>query len=242
MDVNARDQHFADRFWFLVFIVLLLSVTTGISQIIYPPGQINADIRPGGLVVPINYASKTDNRGEEYVNNEWHQGTIILLTGDSIHHYPLKYNLTTGAIEVKTKDAVKVVPLNEVRRFYWRENGQRSDFINSSGYSMIGTPFVGYLQLLSEGTVNLFKKAQLTVQKANYRPELDVGSSEAKIIREDVYYVARGTDIFELKKKSRNHVYDFFRQHRAKVKKYAQQQGWQPKQEEDLIKIVEYYN
>lgn len=237
---TLRQQIISNANRLLTASIMVFFTSNGIGQVIYPPGRIDATIRAGGLVVPINYESKIEKNREEYISDEWNQGTIVLLTDDSIHHYPLKYNLMTDAVEVKTEHVVKVVPLSDVRRFYWVQNGQRQDYINSSGYTMTGTPFVGYLQLLSEGAVNLFKKIYLNIQKANYRPELDVGSPEDKIVREEIYFVARGTNIIELKR--RNSVYDFFKQHRAKVKKYAQQNKLQPKREEDLIDIVEYYN
>ena len=229
--VNARC--------FLLTATLLMSATDSISQIIYPPGRINAHMRSGGLVVPINYVSKTEKEREQYISDQWNEGTIILLTGDSIHHYPLKYNLTTDAVEVKAKNAVKLVPLDQVQRFYWVEKGQRFDYINSSGYTIGTTPLAGYLQLLSEGPLNLFKKTFLSVQKANYRPELDVGSPEDRIIRKQIYYVARGTNMLEVKPKN---IYAFFKQHRADIKKYAKRNNLQPKREKDLIAMVDYYN
>ena len=227
--------------YFLVIPIMLTIITESSGQIIYPPGYINMDIRSGGLVVPINnYLSKDGSGGEEYVSNQWSQGTIVLRSGDSISNYPLKYNLVTDAVEVKTDQTVKVVPIADVQQFYWFNNGQPVDFINGSGYTMGGTPLNGYFQLLVKGTTNLFKKTYLSVQKANYRPELDVGSPEDKVVREDSYYLARGKSIMEIKNRKR--VYDYFKQHRADVKKHAQQQEWNPKREEDLAAIVRYYN
>lgn len=221
------------------FLLLPLSVTSGIAQVIYPPGYINMNTQAGGLVVPVNYASKSANDQEQYIDDRWNEGTIVLLTNDSIHRYPLKYNLVTDVVEVKTERAVKVVPLKDTQRFYWVDDGQRSEFINGSGYTMGGTPLVGYLQLLSEGPLNLFKKTFLSVQRANYRPELDVGNRDDKIVREDVYYVARGQHIVEIKPRR---VFKFFKQHQTEVRKYAKQNRLRPQEEADLVAIVDYYN
>lgn len=226
----------------LFSILLVLTVTAPLSaQIIYPPGYVNMNLQSGGLVVPINnYMSKDESDRELFIDDQWNEGTIVLLSGDSINHYLIKYNLATEAIEVKTNQAIKVVPLGDARLFYWFENGQRFDFINGNGYSTDDTPRTGYLQVLAEGDINLFKKTHLSVQKANYRPELDVGSPEDKVVEEEVYYVARGKSIMRIKNKKK--VYDFFKQHRTEVKKHAQRQGWNPKREADLVAIVSHYN
>ena len=222
-----------------IIVIFLLFSLGGYAQVLYPPGYINMNIKSGGLVIPVDYRSKEGSQRDQYVSPQWNQGTIMLLTGDSIHGYPLKYNLTTGEVEVKTQQAIKVVPLREVKRFSWLEDGRPTRFINSGGYTIEGVPLVGYLQLLSEGSLNLFKRTFLSVQRANYKPELDVGSPEDKLIREDVYYVAKGSDIIKVKGKK---IYNFMEGHRASVKQHAKQNGLYPKEEQDLIKIVDYYN
>ena len=206
---------------------------------IYPPGYVGVSVQSGGIVVPIDYVSKSDGSQEQYVDDQWNEGIIVLLTNDSIRGYPLKYNLTTDAVEVKTESAVKVVPYSDILRFHWVDDEQRYDFINGSGYKTGGVPLNGSLQLLSEGALNLFKKTFLSVQKANYRPELDVGSQEDKVVREEVYYVARGKHIIEAKPKK---IFSFFKQHQAEVKQYAKQNALRPRHEGDLIEIVNYYN
>ena len=236
--IYLRSQPGSLCLFFIISVVL--PSTQSVAQVLYPPGRIDVSTQSGGLVVPIHYPSKTEGRQDQYISDSWHTGTLLLLNGDSIHQYPLKYNLTTQTVEVDVKGVVKVVPLTEVRQFYWIERGKRADYINGSGYTMTGEPLRGCMQLLCEGKVSLFKRPFLKIQKANYRPELDVGSVENKAIREHTYYLARGRDILEVKNKS--DVYDFFRQHRATVRKYAREQNLHPKEQEDFVTIVEYYN
>ena len=227
--------------YFLVILPLLTLVAESSGQIIYPPGYINMNVQSGGLVVPINnYSPKSEDQGEDYISDRWNQGSIVLLTGDTIRNYPLKYNLLTRNVEVKTEQMVKVVPIDDVRQFYWLDNGQRLTFINGSGYTMGGTPIVGSYQVLAEGALNLFKKYHLTVQKANYRPELDVGFTENRLIKEVKYFVATGKNLYELKNGKK--VFDHFRQHRPTMKRFAKREGLNPKREDDLIAIVQHYN
>ena len=224
------------------FAPIILAISTSVSaQVIYPPGYVNMNVQSGGLVVPINnYLSKNEEQGEDYITGRWNPGSIVLLSGDTIQNYPLKYNLLTRNVEVKTKQMVKVVPIGDVQQFYWLDNGQRLTFINGSGYTVGSTPMVGYYQVLGEGSLNLFKKYHLTVQKANYRPELDVGSTENRLIKTVKYFVATGKAIRELKNTKK--IYDHFKQHRSTVKKFAKNERLNPKREEDLIRIVQYYN
>ncbi len=192
-------------------------------------------------MIPINnYTSKSENDRALYLSDQWNQGIVVLLSGDSIVQYPIKYNLSTKNVEVKTKQAIKVVPLKDMRSFYWFDDGNRYDFINGSGYTTEALPYTGYFQVLIEGTVNLFKKTHLSVQKANYRPELDVGSPNDRVVKTEAYYLAQRRSVIELKR-SKN-VYGFFKQHRDEVKRYARKQKWNPKREEDLVAIVGYYN
>ena len=224
------------------FAPIILTITTSVSgQIIYPPGYINMNTQAGGLVVPINnYSNKSEDQREDYVSDRWNQGSIVLLTGDTIQNYPLMYNLLTRNVEVKTEQTVKVVPIDDVKQFYWLDNGQRLTFINGSGYTIGGAPVVGYYQVLAEGNLNLFKKHHLTVQKANYRPELDVGFTENRLIKTVKYFVATGKNLYELKNSKR--VFDHFRQHQHTIKKFVRREGLNPKREDDLITIVQYYN
>ena len=224
------------------FAPIIMTITiSGSAQIIYPPGYINMNIQSGGLVVPINnYSPKSDDQRESYISDRWNQGSIVLLTGDTIQNYPLKYNLSTRNVEVKTEQLVKVVPIGDVQQFYWLDNDQRLTFINGSGYTLGGAPVGDYYQVLAEGTLNLFKKHHLAVQKANYRPELDVGTAEDRLVKTVKYFIATGNALQELKNNKK--IFDHFRQHRATVKKFAKREDLNPKREDDLITIVQHYN
>ncbi len=224
------------------FAPIIMTISASVSaQIIYPPGYINMNVQSGGLVVPINnYSPKSEDQGEDYVSDRWNQGSIVLLTGDTIKNYPLKYNLLTRNVEVQTEPTVKVVPIDDVQQFYWLANGELLTFINGSGYTAGGAPVGDCYQVLAEGTLNLFKKHHLTVQKANYRPELDVGATENRLIKTVKYFVATGKSLQELKNNKK--IFDHFRQYRPTVKRFAKKEGLNPKREDDLIAMVEHYN
>ena len=53
-----------------LFPLLVLKLTDVAGQVIYPPGYINMNTQPGGLVVPVHYASKSIGDREEYVDDE----------------------------------------------------------------------------------------------------------------------------------------------------------------------------
>lgn len=195
----------------------------------------------GGSIQTMSIQSKPkETKGSYYYNSEWYTGTIKMFSGEMIQSYPLKYDMKMNQIDIKVNESVKFISIGAVKEITWlKPNGQSEILRNLSTYKNLEG--YGFLSILAEGNLSLFKKTELSLLDANYNAALDVGTQSDKYVKKEKYYIKKGDKIVQIKKKKKK-IIKIFNEKAEKVELYASENKLNFKDDPDLKKIFNYYN
>jgi hypothetical protein len=195
----------------------------------------------GGTMRTMNIQDKkSETEGSHYYNNDWYPGTVTLFSGEEIKDYPLKYDMKMNQVDIKVDELVKFISVGAVKEIKWKQSdGQVEILQNVSLYS--DYKGIGFFSVLAQGTIMLFKKTELTLLEANYNAAMDVGSENKKYVKKDKYYILKDGKVNEIKK-SKKKVTEILSDQSTKVEEFVDQNKLNVKDEQDLIRIFDYYN
>lgn len=183
---------------------------------------------------------KLEEKGSYYYNDYWQTGEIILISGDVIKDYPFKYDIKKNIIEIKVDDIIKVLSIGRVKEIIWVDKKGKIEVLRNTmlyeNYS--GT---GFFSILYEGKKSFLKKTFLKIIDPNYVNALDVGEQDKKIVKRDLYFVAEGNQVFSIKKK-RKQILKQLGEKADNVKNYADENNLNFKDDNNIVKIFNYYN
>ncbi|MFT3678527.1 MAG: hypothetical protein QM781_21705 [Chitinophagaceae bacterium] len=177
--------------------------------------------------------------GSPYLSENWMKGTIVTPAGTKFDGLRLKVDLIDNSViylNPKGEEMICVATLNKIAlrdtvtgKTYLLEN---TDVV--SGY----TGDKGWLELLSGGTLSLYKQTSKAVTESKA-----YGSSitEQRIRANEKYLVSIGGVITRIKKVKE--IADLVpADKRQKLLDQIEKEKWSGKRESDYIKAVEYYN
>jgi len=221
--------------------IIVIFITISLNVFAQNPNDEIIVMNGNGGIRTMNFKNKSKSiEGSYYYSEEWNAGTIKLFSGETIENYPLKYDLKLNQIDIKADNSVKVLSIGAIKEVIWtRKDGTIETFRNSSQYTNNNS--IGFFLFLTEGKISLLKKTELNVIESNYNPAMDVGSQSKKYVKKDKYYILIGDEI-TLIKKSKKKILKIFNDNADIVKKYAEENELDFKNDYDLSKIFNYYN
>ncbi len=195
----------------------------------------------GSAAVLEKYKTKTiETKGVYFYNEEWQYADIIMFSGDKLENFPVRYNLGKNILEIKSDDIVKVISIGQIKEIHFHDKHKNETLKNTVLYK--NNEGVGFFTVLSEGDKVLLKKTYLEVIEPNYVNALDVGEQERKIVQRAKYYTANKDNEVTQIKKNKRYVLKLLNDKAEDIKKYISQNKLSVKNENDLIKIFNYYN
>ena len=126
--------------------------------------------------------------GDVYLSNNWNQSKIQLYeNGKIISGFPVKYNLKSDVIEIKSKTGIKILTASKVKTFVILDSISQEEryFVNAMELRHDGTPLTGFLEVIVDGNTPLLKRTYLFEKEPTYNPALDVGSRDTKILKKE---------------------------------------------------------
>ena len=195
----------------LIFALLLSSATAALCQAAVPnniraTNTLDRLLDFDGLDTwDVLYTFPSDEKrvvvGDPYLNANWQKSTVLLSDDKLLEGYPVRYDIRSRELEVKSKYGIKVLEARRVKSYVSLDslNNSPKYFINSTRFKdEKGNVTEGFFEVLSDGKLPLFKSVSLEVRPANYRPELNMGSREDKILKKEKYYYMQNQNIFEV--------------------------------------------
>ncbi|WP_276374081.1 hypothetical protein [Chryseolinea sp. H1M3-3] len=183
--------------------------------------------------------------GDTYLDTHWKYSTILLYDKDKmIEGYPTRYDIYLDELEVKGKNGVKVLKGNNVKSFVWIDSLSRmpSFFVNGKEYkNEENVPYTGFFEVLTEGTLPLFKRTFIDIKKADYNIQFNVGSHDDKIIKKNEFYMLKDNHVIALPSSKKKLVLVFDDKSEA-IEKYIKDNNLASHKGEHLKLIFEYYN
>lgn len=143
--------------------------------------------------------------GDNYLNKNWNAATILLYQSETmIEGFPVKYDLKSDLIEIKTKSGIKILGCDKIKNLVWIDsiNAQPHYFVNASEFKKDGVESRGLLEVVVDGMLPLLKKTEIYVKKPTYNAALDAGSKDTKIFQKETFFYAREKNLFKIKNKS----------------------------------------
>lgn len=232
----------------LVLILCVLCMLNMSAQPISRLYQNRAEI----LVDYVNRSGGNNADIREYLDDEYigtPYGNPIFLLGNIYEdnklvasNYALRYNAMTDEIEVKEtlyEEDSESKSLSKSPELYAKIMNDLFIFVNAN--EVIGNS--GYFQVLHIGsTYNLYKK----IKKKYYPAKIAQNSFEkdklATFADKSVYYLVTQDGKFQEFGSSKNKKLKLFGSKQSEIKKYASNGRLDFEDENDLIKIVNYYD
>jgi len=185
-------------------------------------------------------AKKDADLNSIYLDDKWNWGSVMLKdTSKVILGYPIKYDILNGIIEIKSREGIKIIEDYKLNAFSWvDEKGKEFFFINSYEYNYDFSNKM--LRVLVDGPTKLFKEIRFVKQeKEIVRYGVQAPTSSVRKISN--YYLVddNGATLIHNKKKD---LLKYIDKKSDEVRNYVNKYNLRYSNDNDLIKILEYYN
>ncbi len=208
-------------------------------------GQSNSHIYGDGFNARAREIPFTpgETEGSYYLYQNWSPGMITMDDGEEVRDVFLKYDFQKRVLEIKTDTAYYSLNAHDTERFtiYDDEDQQFRQFVAAQDYQVDGTPLVGVLELLHEGTIGLVAKVSPKLIEANYSGALSGGSKSDKIVKEKEYFLVKNHQLIALPTKKKEAI-AVLQPFDSAIEQFMKKTRLKPKREEDLISIVQHLN
>ncbi len=193
--------------------------------------------------------AKPKTVGSIFLTDDWARGTLYMTSSRKLENQLFKYDIEQNQFLLKETEAkeadIKAIDGVIVLGFETDTEGRLSQYLSSinAGFLKSGAPLPGFAKVLVEGDLCLYHRKELYLQKANYNVALNVGEKEDKNVLRDAFYIRKkdGSELFPVKKNRKdNLIYFFDKQH--EVEAYIRRHNLKFTEEEDLVKLITYYN
>jgi len=183
-------------------------------------------------------------QGSEYLFDQWSKATMVVKLGthsQEISFDLVRYNVERDFVEVvhEGRPLVTEGKLLKVIELTDPQTGKVRRLVPIEGmakYSNEG--YTGLCELLADGPVKLIRHFRKELYEANYDVALDVGEKRDRLVHIENTFLVRG-GLF-LKVNGKKDVLDTL--HDADVKTLIKEEKLNLKEDEDLIRVVSYYN
>ncbi len=231
------------KYVFQVTIIILIVVQSSQAQVSRNEVTVLDEFtNPGGMLDELR-SPPPRTEGTTYIFDEWFKGTIYFKKGTILRDHKLKYDLDNNLLEIDSKYGIKVCPLILVKRFELKtEPNSTVNYVNLSTIKDRNDHLpVGVAQVLFDEGVQLLEYPYIYVKEPTYVAQLDMGHKNKKILIKKKKYIITPYGISEIKE-AKKKIPPLFKDKQEVVEKYVQQNGLNLKKNEDLIKLVEYYD
>lgn len=142
--------------------------------------------------------------GDNFLDKKWNRATILLYQSETmIEGNPVKYDIKSDVIEIKTNAGIKILNCDKVKNMVWRDSltSEPHYFINASEFKKDGVESRGLLEVIVDGTLPLMKKTEIYVKKPTYNAAMDAGSKDTKIFQKEVFLYSNDKNLLVIKNK-----------------------------------------
>lgn len=197
--------------------------------------------------------SKGTVQGDVYLDSAWHTAELFFYpevvrrydpeASDSVGGYKVRVEVVDYTVEFLIDNTVKAIEENAVKKLRWQTNNKVVKLVNTRQYS--GAEDVkGFYEILSEGQLTVLKYTRIQVIQPTFNVALNVGTKDAKLIQKPEYYYVKGTQSTTLTKfkPTKSALLDLMNNKKTSVEKYLKTNDLSLKEEQDLVKVLNFYN
>jgi hypothetical protein len=183
--------------------------------------------------------------GDTYLDAHWKTSSILLYENEKlIEGFPIRYDIKADEMEVKSKKGIKVLKGSKIKSFVWVDSVTKAPdfFVNAKDFkNESNVPYSGFFQVLTEGSLPLFKKTEIDIKKADYNIQFNVGSQDDKILKKSEFYALKDNQVIELPS-SRKKLVALFGDKSEAMEVFIKENDLSITKEDPLKIIFEHYN
>jgi hypothetical protein len=183
--------------------------------------------------------------GDTYLDIHWKNSSILLYESEKlIEGFPIRYDIRTDEVEVKSKSGIKVLNGVKIKSFVWVDSVTKAPdyFVNARDFkNESNAPYSGFFQVLTEGPLPLFKKTEIDIKKANYNVQFNVGSQDDKILKKSKFYSLKDKQLVEVPS-SKKKIVALFGDKSEVMKLFIKENDLSITKGDQLKMIFEHYN
>ena len=197
--------------------------------------QIRLQTPPG-----YNYLYSSDNmpkgsEGSPYLD-DWKSADIHLKNGKTIYGLMVRYNVFSEemlyqqnniAYAIGTPDSISDILLSG-KVFIYKE------------YTKANKIRKGFFEVIFKGKVSLLNKYKIEFIHSNYNVALDIGNKNDRLELNQQLYLQQENQIIPLDKK--NKLIEILNNKNKEISDYMNKEKLSGKKQQDVIKILTYYN
>lgn len=181
--------------------------------------------------------------GSPYLLDNYQKGKLYLEKNKVVKDFVFNYNVCLNRIEFKENGETMIItkPEKIIKVLY--NNNQIFEYVTYEEKKFLAKNVVkrGFMQLLSDGPVKLYKAFHCSLSNPNYNVSMMAGNRDYEFHHSHSYYIQKNTTATEIKPR-KNKVLKALSQDRSKVKEYIEMQNLNLRDENDLIRLFDYYN
>lgn len=193
-------------------------------------------------------------QGDIYLDSAWHVAEVFFYpeiirrydpnASDSIGGYQVRVEVVDYSVEFMMQSAPKAVEESAIQKVKWQKGDQKVVLVNTRQFSGMSA-IKGFFQVIAEGPLTILKYTKINLLKPTYNVALDVGTKDYRILKKEEYYYlkeGKGTQKPEKFKPSKSVLLELMRNRKSGVEKYIEENDLNVRKEEDLAKVVAFYN
>lgn len=181
--------------------------------------------------------------GSPYFYEKWVKGSVTFTNGKIVKDIALKYDQVKDELLFVGKDNQEYYFNDPVKEFtlIGEKNNRPVVFLFRNGFSAVKNLNVkSYYEVITDGELKLMKKNIKTLSETK---EYNSATTIKSINENFNYYLAKPNLIFQLKKDDMSVLAKALDEQKSSlILEYAKKNKLSPKKEEDLIKVMSYYN
>lgn len=220
------------RILILGYLILTINLVS-FSQV---NARLNSMIRNSSLYVDNPYEKVV---GNPYIEKEFLEGKMVFKDSSEISEVLLRLNHNTDQIEFMEGD--------EIRGFSKPQDLEFANFGNRSfiyvRYFLSKKVMYGYFEVLANGYCKLLYRRESIIKREQLPPsEMSGGNYRDYFRTTEDYYLLVASEPAKKIVKSKKSVLKTINNQETELNKYIIENGLKLKQEESLIKLINYYN
>jgi hypothetical protein len=232
------------RYAGLSLLMILLKVSTNAQIMGDVPGKgLDMQTGPGGFVTQLPMAER-ETKGDVYLNSEWSTADIkVYGQQNELKQFRMRVDLNSNEIEINAQNQIKVLQGNRVERFQIvnSKDGAVEKYVNAKRYKLKGIQYHGFMKMIDSAKWQLLVKPQLKLIKSNYVAALDAGENSDKWVKEDIFFFAKDTTLYEVYSSAKKFTVQFD-EDAEKVQSFIKMNKINLKQPTDLFKVITFLN
>lgn len=188
---------------------------------------------------PVFEKSYVDVQGSPYLQDEWTKGSIEFTNGKAYKEVELKYDQVRDVLLFKNEKGEPFEFSQLVKSFSLTDRKDNRQLLFRNGYSPVkGTTAASYFEILADGPVQLLLRKSKKI-----REDKPYGSATTvRAVEEYVnYYISKNGTPVNIKKNEKA-VLEAIGGDSAALEAYIRSNKLNLKNDEDLVKLIVYYN